>query len=66
MNLFGGTIESLPHTPAILHPSIAGTGHQDDLTWFAIGAECFPVAIFSNQPWIKNSYFIISSDHPIS
>ena len=66
MNLFGCTIESLPHTPAIFHPPVACTGHQDHLTWLAIGAECFPVAIFSDQPWMKNSYFIISSEHPIS
>ena len=66
MWLFGVHVHCSANTSSILHSSVAGIGHKNHLTWFALCTEGFPVAILSYQTWIKNSYFIISSEHPIS
>ena len=66
MWLLGVYVHRLGDASSVFHPSIAGVSHQNHLTWFASGIEGLPVAIFSDQAWIKNSYFIISSAQPIS
>ena len=49
MWLLGVHVLTLQDASSILHPTIAGTGHQDDMSWLALSVEGLPVAIFSDQ-----------------
>ena len=59
-------VHGLHYAPSKPHASIHCWLHDNDLTFLAYCTESFPIAVLSDQSWIKKPYFIISSEQPIS
>ena len=59
-------IHGFHYAPSKPHSSVHCRFHNNDLTFLAERTESFPVAVLSDQSWIKKPYFIISSEQPIS